>query len=187
MSIANFISGAITLHNLGQHDTALALVCSSIDGTSKKVFPNAKKNTDRNKDFIKKYFRLISTYGFPGISAESIRIKCINIQDVTTDKEGYVGIEEIIYHIIRCSLIHECELDSRIQFIDQTQIGDFNKFFQLPKQTIFGLILAVVLCKNNWNEKCNQEIAINLNGQLIDINDIWGQEDKWLPHDACPN
>ena len=179
MSIAKFISGAITLNNLGQYNTAFALVCSSVDATSKKIFPTENNNT-RNKSFIKKYFRIISTYGFPGISAGGIKIKCSNIPDLKTDNEGYVGIEDIIYHVIRCGLVHECQLDSRLQFIDQTRIGDFDKYFQLPKQTIWGLIIAVVLCEKNQSEKCNENITIKINGHDYNIDEMWGQEKKWL-------
>jgi len=52
--------------------------------------------------------RLITHYGFPGIDAGGILMKCINVPDLDTDPDGYVSIADIIYHIVRCSVIHEC-------------------------------------------------------------------------------
>ncbi|MCC6866482.1 MAG: hypothetical protein IT280_10030 [Ignavibacteria bacterium] len=179
MSISSFISGAIILNKLEQYDAAFALVCSTVDATSKKIYPS-DNNNHRNKNFIKKYFRIISTFGFPGIRADGMKIRCRNIPDIKTDKEEFVAIEDIIYHIIRCGLVHECKLDNRLQFINETRIGDFDGYFQLPKQIIWGLIIAVILCENNQSEKCNKNIEINIKGQVVKIDEMWGQEKKWL-------
>lgn len=94
---------------------------------------------------MKDYFRIISKFGFPGIQASNIRIKLnVNIKNLKKDEYGYVDMEQIIYHVIRCGLVHEATIDERIQFTNQTMIGDFNsdKFF-LPKAIIFGLIKAI--------------------------------------------
>jgi len=53
--------------------------------------------------------RVIATVGFPGISASCIKIKCININDLKTNTNNMVDIENIIYHTIRCGLIHQCD------------------------------------------------------------------------------
>lgn len=83
--------------------------------------------------------------GFPGISEDSIRIK-VNavIDNLKPDAEGYVDMEQIIYHVLRCGLVHSCNLDRSIEFTERTIIGDWNadKFY-IPKAIIWGLIAAV--------------------------------------------
>jgi|GEM_PF-4878240 hypothetical protein len=76
MAIGNFVSAGVVFHNYGKPDISLALICSAIDATAKKVFPNDNNNT-RNKKFISKYLQIITAFGFPGILASGIRIKCI--------------------------------------------------------------------------------------------------------------
>lgn len=53
------------MEKLGKHDVALALVCSAIDGTAKKLYPEQRKNNVRYKKFLKDYMRIITTFGFP--------------------------------------------------------------------------------------------------------------------------
>lgn len=48
---------------------------------------------------------IISTFGMPGISAGSIRVGCKNIKELKTDNNHAAGLEDIIYHIIRCGLV----------------------------------------------------------------------------------
>lgn len=91
--------------------------------------------------FLQKNFRRICEKGFPGITASSIRIKLITDIDIKKDDFGYVGIEDVIYYVLRCGLVHNCLVDSKIQFTNYTSIGNSDKkFFYLPKTLILGLI-----------------------------------------------
>ena len=94
--------------------------------------------------FLKKYFRIICEYGFSGISADNIRIK-VNVTHnaLKPNQNGYVDMEQIIYHIIRCGLVHECNIDDTISFTNTTYIGDWDEKFYLPKNIILGLIASI--------------------------------------------
>ena len=91
--------------------------------------------------FLKRHFSTICRYGFPGIKATNIRIK-VNIPNVAlkTDCDGYVDMEQIIYHVIRCGLVHECNIGDTIKFTDGVNLGDWNERFYMPIQ---GLIEAI--------------------------------------------
>jgi len=149
VSIKTFVETAAELHNAGKYDVALALACAAVDATAAKLYPN-KNNNQRNKEFLKKSMSIVTRHGFPGIQASEIRIKCFNTPDLKTDQNGYVGIEDIIYHTLRCGLIHQCEIDSRLVFTDHAEIGDFNAQFRVPRQLIVGLLKAVIL------DECNK-------------------------------
>jgi len=50
-------------------------------------------------------------------------------------------MENIIYYVIRCGLVHDCEIEKSIVFTDTTIIGDWNQDkFYLPRTIILGLI-----------------------------------------------
>lgn len=177
MSISSFIVAGIEQHNNQKRDVSLSLVCSALDATAKKIFPS-ENNNQRNKKFIRKYMPMITLFGFPGIIAGGILIKCHNVPNLKTDKDGYVGIEDIIYHTIRCGLIHECEIENLIEFTDETIIGDFYDKFKVPKQLFWGLALSVILCEQNKNESTRENVFINIADCTFDINELWGQENK---------
>lgn len=176
MSVSNFISASIITSRLGKKDVALALACSAIDGTAKKLYPLEKRNNERYKNFLKSHMRIIIVFGFPGILASSMRIKCRNIPDIKTDENGFIGIEDIIYHVIRCGLIHQCEIDDKLLLVPETSVGDFGNSFKIPENIIWGLILSAVLCEENWNERIEEKIYLSIGGKDYPVNELWGRK-----------
>ena len=143
MSIQSFVESAEILYNNEKYEEALCLVCIAVDACAANQFPN-KKNAERYKLFLQKHFTTICKFGFPGIEASNIRIKIVQpCIALITDKNGYVDMEQIIYHVIRCGLVHECNIENTIQFTDTTIIGDWKQKFYIPKDIIWGLIEAV--------------------------------------------
>ena len=144
MSIKSFNAAAKMLYAEGFYEEDLCLTCNAIDACSALTYPN-KGVTNRYKLFLKTHFRTISEMGFPGISASGIRIKVnAKIPELKTDNDGFVDMEQIIYHVVRCGLVHSCSINTSIIFTEQTMIGDWNadKFY-LPKALVWGLIAAV--------------------------------------------
>ena len=77
MSVQSFLDSAKILYDNQKYNEALCLVCIVIDSCAAQEYPNEKMPIDYKK-FLKKHFRTICEYGFPGISADNIRIK-VNI------------------------------------------------------------------------------------------------------------
>jgi len=101
MSINTFIDSAIKLYENEYYDTSLCLVCMALGRCAKDRYPNLAVGK-RYKQFIVDNFSVICQRGFPGISASSIRIKInATVENLKLDRAGYVGMEDIIYHVIR--------------------------------------------------------------------------------------
>jgi hypothetical protein len=175
MSIGNFVKASLELIAGGKYDVALALACSAVDATAAKVYGLRKNNNERYKEFLRDNMPIVTRFGFPGIQAGGIRIKCTNIPDLRTDHHGMVGIEDILYHTLRCGLLHQCEIDKRIEFTTQTYIGDFSERFRLPYQIILGLLMAVVLNESNKSEGTDSDIKLHLEGYKYNLCELWGQ------------
>ena len=177
MSIGTFVCASLDLLNQGKYDVALSLACSAVDATAARVFPS-KSNNARYKSFLKDNMRIVTTFGTPGLSAGGIVIKCANVPGVKTDSNGMAPLEDILYHIVRCGLVHECELDQRLEFTERTQIGDFNEKFRVPFAIILGLIAAVVLAKPNAQESAPGNHQMVLAGKQVPLNSLWGRIDE---------
>lgn len=143
MSIQSFLNSAKILYDNKKYDEALCLVCIAIDARSSVQYPG-KGNAKRYKLFLKSHFSTICRYGFPGIEASNISIR-VNVPNVNLkpDHNGYVDMEQIIYHVLRCDLVHECNIERTIQFTDRSIIGDWDEKFYIPKDIIWGLIEAI--------------------------------------------
>ncbi len=177
MSIGTFVSASLELLEHEKYDAALSLACSAVDATAAKYFPS-KNNNERNKCFLKDNMGVITTFGMPGLSAGGIRIKCENIRGIKTDNECMAGLEDIIYHVIRCGLIHECEMDQRLVFTKRTQLGDFDEKFRIPSAIVLGLIMSVVLSARNSSEILPGEHYAVFNGKKYNLNELWGKKES---------
>jgi len=175
MALSTFVYSGIQLFQEGSQDVAVSLICSALDATAKKRYPK-KNNNERNKQFMRDSMHIITYFGMPGIFATGIRIKCVDVPGIKTDKDGYVGIEDIIYHVIRCALIHECDVAELIVFTEHVRIGDFNQRFEIPKSVFVGLAMSTILAPENADERCAKSIVINTASGSYEVNDIWGAE-----------
>ena len=181
MEIGNFISSAIKNYKDGQYNVALSLTCSAIDATARKISPSLN-NSKKIKKFISDNMRIVSFFGLPGISCGGLRINCDSIPEIKKDAQNRVGLEDIIYHAIRCNIIHECKPDPRIEFIAHTCIGgEKNGKFFLPAQILNGLIFSVLLQETNINEKVDFKMEIKLPNKTYDINELWGKKEELMP------
>jgi hypothetical protein len=144
MSVQSFLKAAQYLYDNNFYDEAFCLVCVALDASAQIQYPSLKVG-ERYKKFISTNFRKICDKGFPGVSADFIKIKVnADVKKLKLDEDGYAGMEDIIYHVIRCGLVHDCAIDQTIRFIDSTVIGNWEKgLFFLPKSLIMGLIDAI--------------------------------------------
>ena len=140
MSIQSFVDSAKILYENNKYYEALCLTCIAVDASAALKYPKMT-NAARYKKFLKDNFSTITRYGIPGIQASNIKIKVNFSNDhLKCDEDGYVDMEQIIYHVLRCGLVHKCSIDRTIQFTDTTVLGDWGDTFKIPKNIIWGLI-----------------------------------------------
>ena len=177
MSLASFVAASLDELHAGRYDVALALACAAVDATAARhaSVSAPSGNAKRFKGFLEDNMRVITTFGFPGIIADGIRIKCTNVPDLKTDPNGYVSVSDIIYHAVRCGLLHECVIDERIEFTKETSVGDFDRKFEIPRNVIFGLLMAVILSPLNRAEVLDREYSVSIHGTRVDLQSLWGQ------------
>lgn len=179
MGIGNFIEASLKHFDNQEYDIALTLATSAVDATASKSGYKGDNN-QKYKQFLKDNMRTIITFGFPGISASGIKIKCHNIKNLKTDENNMIDIENIIYHTIRCGLIHQCDISNEIEFTRETFIGDFIDKFKIPQNLILGLIVSVVLAKCNKDENLGISYSIinPMSKKSFELNNLWGMEDN---------
>jgi hypothetical protein len=174
MGIGSFVEGSLSMYVSERLDVALALACSAVDATSARAFPSTKKNNERYKNLLRENLLLVTSFGFPGIMASEIRIRCTPASGLSADATGYVGIEDILYHTVRCGLVHECDIDRRIQFTSETSIGDFDSTFSIPRAIVLGLLSVAILHPVNRGERAEEHATIQLGADRYRLNDLWG-------------
>ncbi len=143
MSLNSFLTSAKFLIEIQNYDTALCLLCCVIDSCAKKKYPS-KGNADRIKLWVNDNIDAISSHGLPAIFGKNCKF-CFGheIKHLKANENGYAGIEDIIYYLIRCCLVHECDIDRHIMLVPQNVFTYTNNKIILPHTLCNGLIYAI--------------------------------------------
>jgi len=91
---------------------------------------------------------------------------------------GNIGIEDVIYHVIRCSLVHCDDKSAKITWNNAISLGiDPSENPILNHQLIWGLIGAVVLSPANSDESITEQYWLLIADFKMFISELWGRID----------
>jgi hypothetical protein len=165
MSIADRVKESIDKYNSNDLENALIQICIAFDGTAKNEFPHIKKNAKRFKAFIKANMDIITFFTFN----TNVFINC---------RFGGYTIEQFVYEVLRCGLIHEGELSARFRFTDAGEpVSVGGKQWSFPKTFIFGALLAVIGASSNARQIVADQLSVIIMGKRYKINELWGHAD----------
>lgn len=165
MSIADRVLECINKYNANDLDNALIQICIALDGTAKNEYPRVKKVGERFKAFVRSNQDIITFFTFN----TNMFIGC---------QFGEYTIEQFIYKVLRCGLLHEGEVPEMFQFTapgEPISIGD--KQWCLPKTFIFGTLLAVIGAGSNARQKLSNDLGVTIMGRNFKVNELWGRAD----------
>ena len=166
MSIADRVKESIDKYNSNDLENALIQICIAFDGTARNEFPNIKTNAKRFKAFVNANMDIITFFTFN----TNVFINC---------QFGEYTIEQFVYEVLRCGLIHEAELPARFRFTEPGEsvlIG--GKQWSFPKTFIFGALLAVIGASSNARQKVPDQFSVTIMDNHFKVNDLWGHADK---------
>jgi hypothetical protein len=165
MSVADRVSESINKYNSNELENALIQICIALDGTAKKEYPRIKKVGERFKAFIRDNMDIITFFTFN----TNVFINC---------KFGEYTIDQFVYKILRCGLLHEGELSAMFKFTEPgepVRIG--KKQWCFPKTFIFSTLLAVIGASSNTDQRVADHLEVIVMGNRFRINELWGQAD----------
>ncbi|WP_206736874.1 hypothetical protein [Pantoea agglomerans] len=80
-----------------------------------------------------------------------------------------------IYKFGRTSVMHEGELDPRLQITTGSTLS-IGEVWSLPESYISAMIIAVMAAKENANERFERNGLVNIHGVEFNTSDIWGNK-----------
>ncbi len=177
VSIGRRVQEAIDYMNKGEIGLALTAACIALDVTSQRYAGTSRSSRKVYKQFVKDYLWLITYIGFPGLMATTVRVPFTH-PDITPDASRTVGVEDIIYHIIRCSLVHSDEKATKVVWNKVIALGlDQNGNLVLSESLLWGLLGAVILSPVNKAEKLPDNYWFSIAGFKMFISELWGRID----------
>jgi len=165
MSIADRVKESVDKYNSNDLENALIQTCIALDGTAKNEFPRIKKNNKRFKALVNANMDIITFFTFN----TNVFVNC---------RFGEYTIEQFVYEVLRCGLLHEGELSARFKFAEPGEpVLISNKQWCFPKTFIFGTLLAIIGASSNANQRVADDLSVMIMGSRFRINDLWGRAD----------
>lgn len=166
MPVADRVIECINKYNSNDLENALIQICIVLDGTAKKEYPDIKKVGERFRAFIKANMDIITFFTFN----TNIFINC---------QFGKYTIDQFIYKVLRCGLLHEGELSATFKFTEPSEpISIATKQWRFPKIFIFGTLLAVIGASSNSKQRVSDHLSVTVMGNRFMINELWGRADQ---------
>ena len=121
---------------------------------------------------------MILLTGFGTIVATDIKIPFSHPQ-IVSDSNGYCSFEQIVYHVMRCGLIHGTGEDSKIVWNQNTALAiDSNGNLNISPSFLWGFALSVIACPVNAEERVGDLCWISTASFKYLINDLWGKRES---------
>ena len=153
-------------------ENAFIQLALAIEGTSKLVYPNITSSARRNKQFIKDNTPFVLWSLTNGTPSDT---KHFAFQ--TEDGKEFL-LEEVMYKLLRCSLVHEAEMPDLVTFTSSNCIANLNGKIILPIAIIEAYCWAVIANPVNKNALLERNHMMLPYGTTApyDLNDYWGNE-----------
>ncbi len=178
VSVGQHIQSMIDHMEKGEIELAFSDVCIAVDITSQKHFNETQSSASCYKRFLKENIWMIVVTGMGSLITEKMKLPFVH-KDIISDAEGYCTLEQIIYHVMRCGLIHGTGEENKIIWNSSVPLAiDANGNLNISPSFIWGLALTVITCSANKNEHVNDTCWISMASFKYLINDLWGKRES---------
>jgi len=177
VSVGDRIQSVIDHMQKGKIELGLSDVCIAVDITAQKYFKENKSSAECYKKFLDENMWIILMTGMGSLITETIKLPFVH-SDIKSDKEGYCTLQQIIYHIMRCGLVHGTGEKNKIIWNPRIQLAiDLDGNLNLSPSFIWGLVLIVITCDVNKDERVGEYSWISTASFKYLMNDLWGKRD----------
>lgn len=178
VTVGDRIQSVIEHMDKGRTELALSDVCIAVDITAQKYYGETKSSASCYKRFLQENMWMIIATGMGNMIAQSLKIK-FSHEDIKSDEQGYCTIEQIVYHVMRCGLIHGTGEGNKINWNPKLSlVVDADGVLQISPSFIWGLALSVITCEINKDELVGKTCWISAVGFKYLINDLWGKRES---------
>jgi hypothetical protein len=170
MAIEDFMNGALRECAAGNYPVAMASICTVVDSLGKAEFGG--KTRSRCLAFLDKYLDIITTVGFGGAIRANPggRLNVLDPMNPTKTK----NVIEVVYDILRCSLIHEADLPFNVQFTQEAFYGKRSGDFLIPTNFFYALLFAAIASPCMAQKSIVNDIQLTWRGAPCPVNQLMG-------------
>ena len=178
ITIGQRLQSAIDHMDKGEYELGLSDICIALDNTAKRHFHKSDSDRTAYKEFLKENMWLILVTCLDACLSPQVKLP-FQHDKIKSSQDGYSTLEDIVYHAIRCELIHDTGEKSKIVWNDYVSLAINDQgYLLLSPPFIWGLALAIITCESNKDERVDAGSWIQTMGYKYLINDLWGKKES---------
>lgn len=175
-TIGERVKYAIDHMGRGEVHAALEHACNAIDITSQRQYGQNTSSRKLFKDLIKEYFWLIEFMSLGNINLEDTLFSNYPIMEGVRKPILTPDFSDLMYHVVRCSLIHSDSLTEGFSFHKLNILECSKNKITFPESVVWALLSIVIFCPINKNERTEPNYWLGMYENRLVINDFWGDE-----------
>jgi hypothetical protein len=166
----------VKLHS-ADYEGALIPTSISVDATAKKA-RTGEGTGAAYKGFLRDNLNLITRVAMGGGGISNLNLGGgYSHPKLHPNADGFFPVEQLLYHVVRCGLLHEGCLPSEIQFVAEARIEGGARL-TVPAGFIVGMLAAVVVAPVNAGERVPVDYGFVFpTGRSARVNELWGRPD----------
>lgn len=177
INISQRVLHAIGLIEQGKYEFALEQAAIAIDISAQRFYQSAYSASSVYKNFLDEYHWVMELMALNGIDLKSSCFSNFTILRQNGQRIHKPQLSDILYHSVRCSLIHNTGVPANLVFNRERKIVLADEYISLPEQVIWGMLASIVFSKCNASEKSEGDYFISYEDHRFPIRENWGRED----------
>jgi hypothetical protein len=179
MAIADRIHEGLQWWRAGRYEASLLPICAAVDATAQAEMGIARGTGRTYKDWLKQNMWAVCAGGLKRIMAPKIRVPSKH-PDIPADSDGMCDFLDVVYHVVRCGLMHHADIGKFVSFSPNVIIGCDGPAYTLADTFPLGLALPVVLSPTNSQQRLLEDVEIPIWKWAYRVNSLWGQRAMML-------
>lgn len=162
-----------------EHIDALIQVTIALDATAKLEYPDINGIGDRFMRLCSDSSKIISSVASGGPHVERLRLR-LRSEWAISDDDGYIPIESVYYHLMRCSLQHEATMENHVSISNAEERGFRIEMLEdgrvsLSPSIAIGMMVAVVSAPVYAGMSDLPDIGMPISGRQVPVASLWGK------------
>jgi hypothetical protein len=179
MSISNRVASCFREFVAGRFEDALLQSGIAMGAAARLEHPQPMTDTDASYRFISDSHAIISEIGI-GVHVGRFLFDPDLMPEAKRAADGTVGLEDILYRVLRCTQVHQATLHEHIVLSPAFIVGmdPPTRRFVLPSTISIGMAIAAVVspaCANEDHLRDGE--GIQFGGRRVLVNELWGQRE----------
>ena len=158
---------------MGDAESALLSSCILVGATSRLEYPDERHDSVRYKKFLRAYVWIIGLVAFH-VVAKGYKLQCLH-PELKPLPDGTVLLEDVLYKVIRCGLIHEANIHPHVELSETTILGYANGKYIFSERLPRALLVAAMISPSNSREQLQGEYTIQVGHRSFSAQSLWGK------------